>query len=104
MDSKEKIVLDPSKQYIFPIKDGYLDIAVKADSDYPGLDIEYVSSKEDDNQPVTRPRVLIENNQGALRAAVWGNPYSEDYSSSTTFTCAEDICDKGYDEDLDDRR
>lgn len=56
------------------------------DSDYPGVDIEYVSDNEDD-EPRTRPRVLIEYNREAneFRVLVWADPNSEDYSDEIIF-------------------
>ena len=96
-----KILLEEGKTYALPIKNGHLDIRVSVDPDYPGLDIEYISDKENtiaDDELVTRPRVLIEQNtefgenvNGGLRALVWGNPHSEDYSESVEFTCIEDL-------------
>ena len=89
-----KIVLEADKTYALPIKNGHLNIRVSADPNYPGLDIEYISDKEDDipNEGLrTRPRVLIENNEGVLRALVWGDPQSEDYTDDVDFTCVEDL-------------
>lgn len=79
------ITLDPAKRYALKIKDGYLDIAVSQDPDYPGLDVEYISDKEKELQ--TRPRVLIEcpKDPNTLRCLVWGDPKSEDYSESVDF-------------------
>ena len=88
-------ILQPGeKAYAVPIKDGYLDIAVTTDPNYPGVDIEYISKKEnelDDNKLYVRPRVLIENNEGVLRTLIWGDYNSEDYSDDVDFTCAEDF-------------
>ncbi len=88
-------ILQPGeKAYAVPIKDGYLDIAVTTDSDYPGVDIEYISNKEnelDDNKLYVRPRILIENNEGVLRTLIWEDHNSEDYSDDVDFTCVEDF-------------
>jgi len=49
------IELKPEKIYKLPIKNGYLDIRVSLDPDFPSIDIEYISRKEKDthaNQPV----------------------------------------------------
>ena len=43
---KGYIELDPTKMYAIPIRNGFLDIRVSQDPDYPGLDIEYISDKE----------------------------------------------------------
>jgi hypothetical protein len=92
-----KILLEPGKTYALPIKNGHLDIRVSIDPEYPGLDVEYISDMESEiktDQLRTRPRVLIENNEGVLRAAIWGNPSSEDYSDNIDFTCVEDTISK----------
>lgn len=89
-----KIVLDPTKVYAMPIKNGHLDIRVSTDPSYPGIDIEYISDKEaetPDDKLKTRPRVLVENNENVLRAVVWGDQDSEDYSDAIDFTCLEDM-------------
>lgn len=80
--------------YNMPIKDGHLDIFVTPDPNYPGIDIQYVSDKENDlpdDKAYTRPRVLIENNEGVLRAVVWADPSDEDYTDDIDFTCIEDM-------------
>ena len=86
--------LIPGPTYNMPIKNGHLDIFVSQDPSYPGIDIQYISDKEDklpDNELHTRPRVLIENNESVLRAVVWADPSQEDYTDTIDFTCAEDI-------------
>ncbi len=83
------ILLDPATTYSLKIKDGYLDIRVSQDPEYPGLDVEYISNNEDKgNSLKTRPRVLIEcpKDTNVLRALIWGNPDNEDYSDSVDFT------------------
>lgn len=85
--------LQADRTYTVPIKDGSLHITMAADPDYPGLDIEYISAKEEnipEDAAFTRPRILIENNENILRALIWGNHTSEDYSIDINFTCIED--------------
>jgi len=90
------ITLDPKETYKLPIKNGYLDISVSQDPDYPGLDIEYVDDKESeefaDDNIHTRPRVLIEcpNETGNLRALIWSDTKSEDYNTRIEFETASD--------------
>ena len=89
-----KIVMTPSDTYMLPIKEGYLDITVSTDPNYPGIDMEYVSDHEKDlpdDALYTRPRVLLEVNENILRAAIWADPQSEDFSTSADFTCVEDM-------------
>lgn len=55
-----------------------------ADSDYPGIDVEYITDKESENA-LSRPRVLVEwsgngnSPDDTLRALRWSNPDEEDY-------------------------
>lgn len=89
-----QITLQPDKSYILSIKEGYLDITVSPDPTYPGIDIEYVSNKEDElknDELWTRPRVLIENEEDTLRAVIWKDPHKEDYTEAVNFTCIDDI-------------
>lgn len=85
-------VLQTRCEYIMPIKKGKLSIVVIPDTDYPGLDIEYISDKDaslPENTVFTKPRVLIENNENVLRALVWGDRDNEDYTDAVDFTCTE---------------
>lgn len=67
------------------VKGGWLVATISQDPDYPGIDIEYVADC-DKGQNLSRPRVLIEcpmeNNE--LRALIWNNPNSEDYTEEIT--------------------
>lgn len=83
--------LQADKIYTLPIKNGYLDIRVSTDPDYPGLDIEYISNLEKDSHgEFTRPRVLVECNENKLRTVIWGDHTAEDYSSTIEFECVDD--------------
>ena len=86
------IDLNPTATYRLPIKNGYLDIRASQDPDYPGLDIEYIDDKESNDDPHTRPRVLIEcpKDTNTLRALVWGDADSEDYDTDVEFETASD--------------
>ncbi len=84
------ISLDPTKTYGIPIANGVLKIDVSQDPMYPGIDIEF--DTESDNI-ITRPRVLIEapidaetKVQNNLRAVIWADENSEDYSDCINFT------------------
>lgn len=96
------MTLDPTKTYKLPIKNGYLDIRVASDPDYPGLDVEYIDDNEKSMPPHTRPRVLIEcpKHTNKLRTLVWGNPKSEDYSEEVEF---EDEIEPDYEVNEDDK-
>ncbi len=78
--------------YKMPVKNGYLDIRMSQDPDYPGLDIEYIDDSENKEEAHTRPRVLIEcpKESNKLRTLIWGNPKSEDYDTEVEFETASD--------------
>ncbi len=83
------IKLEANKTYGIPIANGVLRIDVCQDPDYPGVDIEFVPNSD---VLTTRARILIEapidsetEKQQNLRALIWGNAYSEDYSESVDF-------------------
>lgn len=62
------------------IGSGVLYASVIDDDGYPGIDIEYIPDKEDE-QAVSRPRVLVEwPEKEQLRALIWNNPSEEDYT------------------------
>ena len=105
---KGYIELDPTKMYAIPIRNGFLDIRVSQDPDYPGLDIEYISDKESElsrEEIMTRPRVLIENpnpdekdiKDTDLRVLVWGRKDSEDYTDEIVFDDIDRSTKKGND-------
>ena len=66
--------------------DGGIIIARKStDSNYPGIDVEFVADKEN-SENLSRPRVLFENpKNGELRALVWEDCNSEDYTNEIVF-------------------
>lgn len=85
-NGRKYIELDPSCIYGIPLKNGYLDIRVSQDPDYPGLDVEYISDNPHP-EALSNPRVLIEapidedtGEQNLLRALIWANRKSEDYT------------------------
>ena len=67
--------------------DGGVLIATKcADSHYPGIDIEFVPDNDEEDDVLTRPRILVERpNGGQLVAMIWGDRMSEDYSDKIVF-------------------
>lgn len=68
---------------------GVLRATKSSDPEYPGIDIEFIATAEDRScgKFLSRPRVLmeykIEDNE--LRAAVWADEKSEDYSDDIEF-------------------
>lgn len=68
---------------------GVLRATKSSDPEYPGIDIEFIATAEDRSYGkfLSRPRVLmeyeIEDNE--LRAAVWADEKSEDYSDDIEF-------------------
>lgn len=68
------------------VKGGYLIAAPSPDPNYPGIDVEYIADN-DAGKNMSRPRVLVEYPQDddcdaatTLRALIWNNPQSEDYT------------------------
>lgn len=66
---------------------GFIDGNTSDDPEYPGIDLEYVPSFETEENPTTRPRVMMEMPMETreLSAMIWSNPNSEDYSEKITF-------------------
>lgn len=66
---------------------GNLVATKSSDADYPGIDVEFVSST-DNGENLSRPRVLIEwpsYPHCGLRVLVWDDPNSEDFTHEITF-------------------
>ena len=69
---------------VVKLNGGHLVATISTDPDYPGIDIEYVSDK-DNGENLSRPRVLVEwPHDDVLRALIWSNPSSEDYTEEIT--------------------
>lgn len=66
---------------IIPVDGGALYVDTSPEpNEYPGVDIEFIADGEPKNT-LSRPRVLVEKPKGEkLRALIWDNPDSEDYS------------------------
>lgn len=74
------------------LETGKLVVDKALDPDYPGVDIEFIPNNESDDDPLTRPRVLIEQPKGEkLRVLVWADPKSEDYSDNIEFDITETV-------------
>lgn len=68
-----------------PLEGGTLIAERSLDSDYPGIDIEFIPDGNTET-PSTYPRVVVEKpKDGKLRCLVWGNKDSEDYSNKIEF-------------------
>ena len=66
-------------------KGGYLWATEGGDIDYPGIDIEFVADKADENS-LSRPRVLFEYpKDGKLRLLIWSDKNNEDYTQEIIF-------------------
>ena len=67
------------------VQGGVLVAAVTGDSDYPGIDVEFVADN-DKGEDLSRPRVLFEKpKDGELRVLVWNDKDNEDYTEEITF-------------------
>lgn len=66
------------------VKGGYLVATPSYDPDYPGIDVEF--QPDADEGLYTLPRVLMEFTETEkLRALIWDNPQSEDYTKEIQF-------------------
>ena len=69
-----------NNQLVVKVNGGHLVATISQDPHYPGIDIEYVSDK-DNGENLSRPRVLVEwPRDDTLRALIWNNPNDEDYT------------------------
>lgn len=68
---------------------GVLRATKSSDSEYPGIDIEFIATAEDRScgKFLSRPRVLMEYEieDDELRAVIWADEKSEDYSEDIEF-------------------
>lgn len=63
------------------VEGGYLLATANYDPDYPGIDVEFVPDMPAGEETLSLPRVLMEKpSNGCLRALVWENPQSEDFT------------------------
>ena len=69
---------------VFKIDKGYFDVMVEDDGEYQGIDVEFVANEEND-QNLSRPRILFEFANGKLRALIWNDKNNEDYSFEIEF-------------------
>lgn len=71
---------------IVKVNGGYFRAEPSQDPDYPGIDVEFISDTENEDD-LSRPRVLFEYpiEDGELRVLVWNNPKNEDYEEEITF-------------------
>lgn len=67
------------------VEGGYIRANVAQDEDYPGIDVEFVSNKPQEDA-LSFPRVLFEKpKDDDLRALIWADPNDEDYSDEIEF-------------------
>lgn len=68
------------------VNGGCLVATASPDPDYPGIDVEFVA-EDDKGETMSRPRVLIEKplDDNKLRALIWQNKDSEDYTDEISF-------------------
>lgn len=79
------------KTLVVHVEGGYLRADVSQDPFYPGIDIEFVPYNCVDG--VTNPRILVEKpkDSNTLRALVWNDSKSEDYTDEIVFKPLSDI-------------
>jgi len=72
-------------EIIVKVEGGYLRAVKSSDSNYPGIDVEFISDK-DKGENASRPRVLFEKPVGGkLRVLVWTDKDNEDYTREIEF-------------------
>lgn len=84
------LIEDDEKNHQIRLETGVLDVSESPDSEYPGVDIEFIADSEDPDSPKTRPRVLIEQHDSQLRCLIWSNADSEDYTTAVYFLDAKE--------------
>lgn len=84
--SQESEELFDTQKIIVKIQGGHLVATKSQDPDYPGIDVEFVPDS-DNGGYASRPRVLFEKpvEDGELRALVWDDKNSEDYTNEIIF-------------------
>lgn len=84
--SQESDELFGTQKIVVKIQGGHLVATETTDPDYPGIDVEFVSDS-DNGEYASRPRVLFEKpvEEGELRALVWDDKNSEDYTKEIIF-------------------
>lgn len=84
--SQEFEELFDTQKIIVKIQGGHLVATESQDPDYPGIDVEFVPDS-DNGEYASRPRVLFEKpvEDGELRALVWDDKNSEDYTNEIIF-------------------
>ena len=68
------------------LSNGVLRATPSCDSNYPGIDVEFIAD-DDTGADASRPRILIEKpiDEEHVRALIWHNKESEDYSTEIIF-------------------
>jgi len=84
--SQESDELFGTQKIVVRIQGGHLVATEATDPDYPGIDVEFVPDS-DNGEYASRPRVLFEKpvEDGELRALVWDDKNSEDYTNEIIF-------------------
>lgn len=68
------------------VEGGYLVATPSYDDNYPGIDVEFQPDKEAGDEALSLPRILMEKPaNGSLRAFVWTDKTSEDYTKKIDF-------------------
>lgn len=84
--SQESEELFGTQKIVVRIQGGYFVATEASDPDYPGIDVEFVPDS-DNGEYASRPRVLFERpvENGELRALIWDDKTSEDYTNEIIF-------------------
>lgn len=83
--SNEVKFLYSEKEMQIKFSDGYIRVNLIEDPEYPGVDVEFVPNKPQEDA-LSFPRVLFEKpKDDNLRVLIWANPNDEDYSDEIEF-------------------
>ena len=70
-----------NRELITETEKGKFIATVSPDAGYPGMDIEFIPNKDDQEENISLPGVRLEFDQaGKLRILVWADKDREDYS------------------------
>lgn len=84
-DNKIENPTSSAGRLIVNVKGGSIVATISEDPQYPGIDVEFIPD-HDDGSIVSNPRILMEKPQNEeLRAVIWGNQNSEDFSNKIIF-------------------
>lgn len=71
-------------EVVVRLKGGTLKAVPSPDSNYPGILVKFEPDNEN-AETLSQPSILIEEHEDSIRALVWGDASSEDYTKEIKF-------------------